>query len=136
MVLQASKAALVSADVAIPLLSAGHVLIRVAACAACRTDLHVIDGELTQPKLPLILGHEIVGRVESSAKVWTRFGLGNASGCRGSVGRVASAITAAPAARISATARDSPVIQSTAALRNSLWQMRGSAFGFRRATTT
>jgi propanol-preferring alcohol dehydrogenase len=38
--------------------------VRVAACAVCRTDLHVFDGELTAPKLPLILGHEIVGRVE------------------------------------------------------------------------
>jgi len=38
--------------------------VRVAACAVCRTDLHVFDGELPDPKLPLILGHEIVGRVE------------------------------------------------------------------------
>jgi len=41
----------------------GQVLIRVAACGVCRTDLHVVDGELTRPKLPLIPGHEIVGRV-------------------------------------------------------------------------
>src|SRR5512136_165645 len=43
----------------------GQVLVRVAACAVCRTDLHVLDGELPDPKLPLILGHEIVGRVAS-----------------------------------------------------------------------
>ncbi len=42
----------------------GQVLVRVSACAVCRTDLHVIDGELPNPKLPLIAGHEIVGRVE------------------------------------------------------------------------
>lgn len=42
----------------------GQVLVRVRACAVCRTDLHVADGELSHPKLPLILGHEIVGRVE------------------------------------------------------------------------
>ena len=42
----------------------GQLLVRVAACAVCRTDLHVCDGELPDPKLPLILGHEIVGRVE------------------------------------------------------------------------
>ncbi len=42
----------------------GQLLVRVTACAVCRTDLHVMDGELTAPKLPLILGHEIVGRVE------------------------------------------------------------------------
>ena len=43
---------------------AGQVLIRVGACAVCRTDLHIVDGELMQPKLPLIPGHEIIGRVE------------------------------------------------------------------------
>ena len=42
---------------------AGQVLLRVLACAVCRTDLHVVDGELPEPKLPLILGHEIVGEV-------------------------------------------------------------------------
>ena len=42
----------------------GQLLVRVAACAVCRTDLHVVDGELPNPKLPLILGHQIVGRVE------------------------------------------------------------------------
>lgn len=41
----------------------GQVLVRVSACAVCRTDLHVVDGELPRPKLPLVPGHEIVGRV-------------------------------------------------------------------------
>ena len=40
-----------------------QVLIRIAACGVCRTDLHIVDGELTDPKLPLIPGHEIVGYV-------------------------------------------------------------------------
>ncbi len=44
---------------------AGEVRVKVAACAVCRTDLHVLDGELANPALPLILGHEIVGRVEA-----------------------------------------------------------------------
>ncbi|TMV03326.1 zinc-dependent alcohol dehydrogenase family protein [Ruegeria sediminis] len=44
----------------------GEVLIRIDACGVCRTDLHVIDGDLTEPKLPLILGHEIVGKVVES----------------------------------------------------------------------
>ena len=44
---------------------AGQVLVKVTACGVCRTDLHVVDGELTEPKLPIIPGHEIVGRVES-----------------------------------------------------------------------
>ncbi len=52
---------------AVPTPGPGQVLLRVAACAVCRTDLHVVDGELTQPKLPLVPGHEIVGTVVASA---------------------------------------------------------------------
>jgi alcohol dehydrogenase, propanol-preferring len=46
----------------------GQVLIEVHACAVCRTDLHIVDGELTEPKLPLVLGHQIVGRVVGSGE--------------------------------------------------------------------
>jgi propanol-preferring alcohol dehydrogenase len=53
------------ANLQIPTPSAGQVLVRVAACGVCRTDLHVVDGELADPKLPIIPGHEIVGRVEA-----------------------------------------------------------------------
>ena len=56
------------ADVPPPQPDAGQVLIRVRACAVCRTDLHIIDGELEQPKLPLIPGHEIIGVVEKIGK--------------------------------------------------------------------
>jgi propanol-preferring alcohol dehydrogenase len=49
-----------------PLPRDGQLLIRVRACAVCRTDLHIVDGELTRPKLPLVLGHEIVGVVEEA----------------------------------------------------------------------
>ena len=49
----------------IPRPSDGEVLVRVRACAVCRTDLHLIDGELTNPKRPVIPGHEIVGQIES-----------------------------------------------------------------------
>ncbi len=49
----------------LPIPATGEVLIRVSACGVCRTDLHVVEGDLKFPKLPLILGHEIVGRVES-----------------------------------------------------------------------
>ena len=48
-----------------PLPGAGEILVRVEACAVCRTDLHVVDGDLSSPKLPLVPGHEIVGRVEA-----------------------------------------------------------------------
>jgi propanol-preferring alcohol dehydrogenase len=50
-------------DVPVPEPGDGQVLLRVRACGVCRTDLHIADGDLTEPKLPLILGHEIVGEV-------------------------------------------------------------------------
>jgi alcohol dehydrogenase, propanol-preferring len=59
---------------------AGQVLIRVRACAVCRTDLHIIDGELTQPKLPLIPGHEIIGAVEGIGEGVDGFKLGDRIG--------------------------------------------------------
>ena len=46
----------------------GEVLVEVAACGVCRTDLHIVDGELSKPKLPLILGHQIVGRVAGDGR--------------------------------------------------------------------
>jgi propanol-preferring alcohol dehydrogenase len=58
----------------------GQLLIEVAACAVCRTDLHVIDGELSQPKLPLIPGHEIIGRVRSTGPGCSRFSIGDRVG--------------------------------------------------------
>jgi alcohol dehydrogenase, propanol-preferring len=54
-------------EVPAPEPGAGQALLRVRACGVCRTDLHVLDGELTRPKLPLVLGHEIVGEVVASA---------------------------------------------------------------------
>lgn len=61
--------------------AAGEVRVRVAACGVCRTDLHVVDGELPNPKLPIIPGHEIVGYVDAvgkgidSLKIGTRVGV-------------------------------------------------------------
>jgi propanol-preferring alcohol dehydrogenase len=43
----------------------GEVLVRVGACGVCRTDLHVVDGDLSEPSLPIVPGHKIVGRVEA-----------------------------------------------------------------------
>ena len=51
------------AELPVPQPGPEQILIKVAACGVCRTDLHIFDGELSQPKLPLILGHEIVGHV-------------------------------------------------------------------------
>ena len=50
-----------------------EILIRVAACGVCRTDLHIVDGELHQPKLPVVIGHQIVGRVERTGIDASRF---------------------------------------------------------------
>ena len=58
----------------------GQVLVKVAACAVCRTDLHVLDGDLTGPKLPLILGHEIAGSVVRAGPGTERFGEGDRVG--------------------------------------------------------
>ncbi len=54
-------------DMPVPVPAAGQVLIRVEACGVCRTDLHVVDGDLKDPSLPLVPGHEIVGRVAALA---------------------------------------------------------------------
>ncbi len=71
MVLERQKQALVYKTVRVPIPTAGQVLIRVIACGVCRTDLHIIDAELTQPKLPLIPGHEIIGRVAAAGEAVT-----------------------------------------------------------------
>lgn len=63
MVLETVGAPLQMRDLPEPEIAPGEVLIDVAACGVCRTDLHIVDGELDQPKLPLIPGHEIVGRI-------------------------------------------------------------------------
>ena len=64
MVLNEPKRPLELRDVPKPKPGRGQLLVRVSTCAVCRTDLHVVDGELPNPKLPLILGHQIVGQVE------------------------------------------------------------------------
>ena len=63
MVLERLRTPLVMQERPLPQPAAGEVLIEVLACGVCRTDLHVVDGELPHPKLPIVPGHEIVGRV-------------------------------------------------------------------------
>ena len=58
----------------------GEVLVQIAACGVCRTDLHVVDGELPRPKLPIVPGHEIVGRVAAVGEGVTGFALGERIG--------------------------------------------------------
>ncbi len=63
-----------------PAPASGQVLVSVCACAVCRTDLHVVDGDLTEPKLPIIPGHEIVGKIVSTAPDVERFKEGDRVG--------------------------------------------------------
>jgi alcohol dehydrogenase, propanol-preferring len=67
-VLRAPGRPLEERELPVPEPGAGEVRVRVAACGVCRTDLHIADGELPDPKLPLVLGHQIVGRIEGSGE--------------------------------------------------------------------
>src|SRR5216110_1707537 len=80
MVLEKPRQRLMPLDVAKPKTDAGQLLVRVSACAVCRTDLHIVDGELPDPKLPLIPGHQIVGRVEAVGTGAEKFSIGERVG--------------------------------------------------------
>ncbi|MGD9502727.1 MAG: zinc-dependent alcohol dehydrogenase family protein [Methyloceanibacter sp.] len=80
MVLDAPGTPLRRAELAVPKPGPHQVLIEVAACGVCRTDLHIFDGELPHPKLPLVLGHEIVGRIAALGENATGFSLGDRVG--------------------------------------------------------
>jgi propanol-preferring alcohol dehydrogenase len=80
MVLTSPHHALEPREIPVPRTAAGQVLLRVKACGICRTDLHVADGELPDPKLPLVLGHEIVGTVVESGAGAGRFRAGDRVG--------------------------------------------------------
>ena len=80
MVLDRPKTPLQLREVPKPKPGRGQLLVRVSTCAVCRTDLHVVDGELPQPKLPLIPGHQIVGRVEEIGEEDSQFAVGDRVG--------------------------------------------------------
>jgi propanol-preferring alcohol dehydrogenase len=80
MVLDAPGRPLRLAEAATPRPGPGQVLIAIDACAVCRTDLHIVDGELPRPKLPLIPGHQIVGRVAALGTDAGRFAIGDRVG--------------------------------------------------------
>ena len=80
MVLDAPGRPLLLRDLDRPHPAADQVLIQVRACGVCRTDLHVVDGELTEPKLPIVPGHEIVGTVVETGSSATRFRPGDRVG--------------------------------------------------------
>jgi hypothetical protein len=102
-------------EIAAPTPSEHQVLIRVSACAVCRTDLHIIDGDLREPKLPLIPGHEIVGVVADAGAGVDRFRRGN---------------------RIGVPWLGSPVTRLMAALPNMPWPINATALRCPRSTAT
>ena len=74
MLLNKPRTRLELTEIAIPTPKPGEILVKVEACAVCRTDLHLIDGELAKPKLPIIPGHEIVGTVTKSQSEQVKIG--------------------------------------------------------------
>jgi propanol-preferring alcohol dehydrogenase len=80
MVLERPRTPLVMRERPVPAPGPGEVLIEVAACGVCRTDLHVVDGELEHPTLPIVPGHEIVGRVAALGSGVSGFSIGERVG--------------------------------------------------------
>jgi propanol-preferring alcohol dehydrogenase len=80
MVLRAPRQPLQATEMVVPQAGPGQLLLRVRACAVCRTDLHILDGELSNPKRPLIPGHEIVGIVAAQGPGAERFQIGDRVG--------------------------------------------------------
>jgi propanol-preferring alcohol dehydrogenase len=79
-VLRGAGQPLTAAELPAPRPGPGQLLIAVKACAVCRTDLHIVDGELTEPKLPLVPGHEIIGTVAERGDGANRFEVGQRVG--------------------------------------------------------
>jgi propanol-preferring alcohol dehydrogenase len=79
-VLSAAGRPLVAGELPAPRPGRGQLLIAVRACAVCRTDLHIVDGELADPKLPLVPGHEIIGTVVEKGEAADRFAIGDRVG--------------------------------------------------------
>lgn len=80
MVLERPGEALRPIERPVPVPLAGQVLVRVLACGVCRTDLHIVDGDLTEARYPIVPGHEIVGRIEALGAGVTELGLGDRVG--------------------------------------------------------
>ncbi len=80
MVLDRPRSPLVMLERPVPSPGTGEILVAVAACGVCRTDLHVVDGELEHPRLPIVPGHEIVGRVAAIGAGVSGFSLGERVG--------------------------------------------------------
>src|ERR1051325_8019069 len=162
MLLDAPRQPLRAAEIPTPKPDDTQVLIEVRACAVCRTDLHVVDGELPHPKLPLVPGHEIVGTVTDRGPGAERFQIGERVGvpwlgwtcgvceyCRRGQenlcerarftgyqmdGGFAAPLAAGAARRILTSAPALPATRSTAAMPNSASPTSASALPCRRRT--
>src|SRR3954470_7229464 len=115
MLLEAQRTPLRYVELPDPEPGPAQLLVRVHACGVCRTDLHVLDGDLTQPKLPLVPGHQVVGEVVGAGKGVTRFKEGDRVGIAWLGWACGTAASATPAGRTSARTRASPATRSTAA---------------------
>jgi alcohol dehydrogenase, propanol-preferring len=80
MIFSAARSPLRATELPVPEPQGGEVRLDVQACAVCRTDLHIVDGELGDPKLPLVLGHQIIGRVNEIGANTSRFSVGDRVG--------------------------------------------------------
>jgi len=136
MLLDAQGQPLRLAEVPRPRAGPNQILLAVQACGVCRTDLHVMDGDLHEPRLPLILGHEIVGRVVEKGEQVERFALGQRVGVPW-LGRPADIAATAPAApRIFATPPSSPAIPWMAVTPSSRWPISATALPCRKSIPT
>ena len=124
MVLERAREPLRPMDLPVPEPGPGQVAIEVRACAVCRTDLHIVDGELTEPKLPLVPGHQIAGRVTEGGE---RFEPGQRVGVPWLGWTDGTCRYCRSAARTCATTRASPATTSTAATPSTWWPTSASA---------
>ncbi len=115
MLLERQREPLRPAELPEPRADSGQVLVSVRACGVCRTDLHIVDGDLTEPKLPLVPGHQIVGTVVEAGEGAERFAVGDRVGVPWLGWTCGECRYCRAGARTSATALASPAITSTAA---------------------
>jgi NADPH:quinone reductase-like Zn-dependent oxidoreductase len=125
MILERPKTLLRMADLPEPKPGPGQVLIHVNVCGVCRTDLHVVDGELTEPKLPIVPGHQIVGVAVSAGERVERFSPGD---------RVDSVATVNRVARTSVTKRATPATRLMAASLRCVWPTSSFVIPFLKGT--
>ena len=119
-----------------PVPGPGDVRVKVSACGVCRTDLHVVDGELPDIAYPIVPGHEVVGRVDALGAGVTALKSASASVSPGSATPAANVPIAGAARKIFAIVRASPATRATAALPRISSRTPAIAFRSARPATT